>query len=52
MIQRLLNSKNFVAFLLTASTGMALYFYVPFPEENVFLQLMAIRAPIAFTSSR
>ncbi|MGH7744651.1 MAG: hypothetical protein ACREQ5_07525 [Candidatus Dormibacteria bacterium] len=48
MIQRLLNSKNFVAFLLTAATGMALYFYMPFPERNVFLQLMAIRAPLVF----
>ncbi|HEX5422422.1 MAG TPA: type IV secretion system DNA-binding domain-containing protein [Candidatus Acidoferrales bacterium] len=46
MIQRLLNSKNFVAFLLSAVTGMALYFYVPFPAQNVFLQLMAIRAPL------
>ena len=48
MIQRLINSKNFVAFVLTAITGMALYFYIPFPDQNVFLQLMALRAPIVF----
>jgi hypothetical protein len=48
VIQRLINSKNFVAFVLTAGTGMALYFYMPFPEENPFLQLMAIRAPLVF----
>ena len=27
---------------------MALYFHIPFPEENPFLQLMAIRAPLVF----
>ena len=48
MIQRLINSKNFVAFLLTAATGMALYFYMPFTDENPFLRLMAIRAPLVF----
>jgi hypothetical protein len=48
MIQRLINSKNFVAFVLTAITGMALYFYMPFPAQNVFLQLMALRAPLVF----
>src|SRR5260370_38265813 len=29
---------------------MALYFHKPFPEENPFLQLMAIRAPLVFQS--
>jgi len=48
VIQRLINSKDFVAFVLTAITGMALYFYIPFPEQNVFLQLMALRAPLVF----
>jgi hypothetical protein len=46
MIQRILNSKNFVACLLAAITGMALYFKLPFPTENAFLQLMALRAPL------
>jgi len=46
MIQRILSSKNFVACLLAAATGMALYFKHPFPAENVFLQLMALRAPL------
>ena len=45
MIQRILNSKNFVACLLAAATGMALYFKVPFPAENLFLRLVAVRAP-------
>ena len=46
MIQRILNSRNFVACLLAAATGMALYFELPFPTGNVFLHLMALRAPL------
>ena len=45
MIQRILNSKNFVACLLAAATGMALYIELPFPEENVFVNLMFLWAP-------
>jgi hypothetical protein len=41
MIQRVLNSKNFVAFLLAAATGMTLYFFMPFPEGNPYLRLIA-----------
>ena len=48
MIHRLINSKNFVAFVLSALTGMALYFYIPLPDQNVFLHLMALRAPLVF----
>ena len=48
MMQKILNSKNFVACFLAAATGMTLYFRVPFPEENIFLQVMALRSPSAF----
>jgi len=48
MIQRILNSRNFVASLLAMGTGMALYLKLPFPSENVFLQLIAVRAPIVY----
>ncbi len=48
MMQRILNSKNFVAFVLAAATGMTLYFGVPFPEGNIFLRVMALRSPSAF----
>src|ERR1700675_4535663 len=48
MMQKILNSKNFVACLLAAATGMTLYFRVRFPEENVFLQVMAQRSPSIF----
>jgi hypothetical protein len=48
MMQRILNSKNFVAFVLAAATGMTLYFRVPFPEGNIFLRVMALRSSSAF----
>jgi TraM recognition site of TraD and TraG len=48
MMQRIINSKNLVAFVLGAATGMTLYFRVPFPEANIFLQVMALRSPSAF----
>jgi hypothetical protein len=48
MIQRILNSKNLVAFVLAAATGMALYFRMPFREDNIFLQVMALRSPSVF----
>src|SRR6266576_1914421 len=48
MMQRIINSKNLVAFVLAAATGMTLYFRVPFPETNTFLLVMALRSPSAF----
>jgi hypothetical protein len=48
MIQRLLNSKNFVACLLAAATGMLLYIRMPFPEGNLFFELMFLWARPVF----
>jgi hypothetical protein len=48
MMQRILNSKNLVAFVLAAATGMTLYFRAPFHEGNTFLRVMALRSPSAF----
>ncbi|PYU70030.1 MAG: hypothetical protein DMG52_26970 [Acidobacteria bacterium] len=48
MIQRILHSRLFLACLLSAATGMALYFRAPFPEDNIFLRVMAIRSASAF----
>ena len=48
MIQRILHSRLFLACLLSAATGMALYFRTPFPEDNIFLRVMAIRSASAF----
>ena len=48
MIQRILHSRHFLACLLSAATGMGLYFRTPFPEDNIFLRVMAIRSASAF----
>jgi len=48
VIQRILHSRVFLACLLSAATGMALYFRVPFPGDNIFLRVMAIRSAPAF----
>ena len=48
MILRLLHSRQLVACFLAAATGMALYFRAPFPEGNLFLQIMAARSVAAF----
>src|SRR6266849_115688 len=54
MIQRVLNSKNFLAVLLALMTGTALYFKMPWPMtaslvpqtwNEYFLRLIALRDP-------
>ena len=48
MIRQILHARHFFACLLTGATGMVLYFHLPFPEANLFLQVMALRAHYAF----
>jgi hypothetical protein len=48
MIQRILTSKNFVACLLAAATGLLLYIRMPFPEGDLFLELIFLRARPVF----
>jgi hypothetical protein len=48
MIQRILHARHFLACLLAAATGMVLYFRTPFPEDNLFLRVMATRSASAF----
>ena len=48
MILRLLHSRQLIASFLAAATGMVLYFRAPFPETNLFLQVMATRSTAAF----
>jgi len=48
MIRRILQARHFVACLLAGATGMALYFHAPFPDSNLFLQVMALRAHYAY----
>ena len=48
MIQRILHARHFLACILAAATGMALYFRVPFPDANLFVHVMAIRTASAY----
>jgi hypothetical protein len=48
VIRRILEEKNFLACVLAAITGMALYFRYPFPEENFFLELVFLWARPVF----
>jgi hypothetical protein len=50
MIRRLLYSRSFVAALLAMATGALLFYRFPFPEEQMFLHVISIRAPQAFLS--
>jgi TraM recognition site of TraD and TraG len=44
MIQRLLESRNLLAFVLAMATGFLLYVKVPFPEQNLILELIFLSA--------
>ncbi len=48
MIQRILHARHFLACILAAATGVALYFRAPFPDANLFIHVMALRSSSAF----
>ena len=48
MIQRALASKGLVAYVFACATGIALYFRWPFPENDLMLHLISIRAPLIY----
>ena len=48
MIQRALASKGFVAYVLACATGITLFFRWPFPENDLMLHLISIRAPLIY----
>src|ERR1700676_4706777 len=48
MIQGLLHSKNPIACLLAAVTGIILYIRMPFPEDNFFLELIFLWSRTVF----
>ena len=52
MLRRVLDSRGFVAALLAMATGTALFYRCPFPEQQLFLRVIALRAPHAFLSFR
>jgi hypothetical protein len=49
-MQRLLESRAFIAAILAMATGAVLFYTQPFPEQQVFLRVIAVRAPQAFLS--
>src|SRR5260370_34927750 len=48
MIQRILASRGAIAWLLAMATGITLYFRMPFPDDNLFFELMYLRASPVF----
>jgi hypothetical protein len=48
MIQRALASKGIVAYVLACATGITLYFRWPFPEDDLMLHLIELRAPAIY----
>jgi len=50
MLRRALDSRGFVAALLAMVTGFVLFYRLPFPEHQLFLQVIASRAPHVLAS--
>ncbi|HEY6252945.1 MAG TPA: hypothetical protein VI685_23550, partial [Candidatus Angelobacter sp.] len=48
MLERTLNSKSFLSFILAAGTWTVLFLRYPFPAENLYLQLIALKDPIVY----
>ena len=51
-MRRILASRHFVAAILAMASGMVLFYARPFPDNQLFLQVIASRAPRAFLSFR
>jgi hypothetical protein len=49
-MQRALESRAFVSAILAMATGAFLLYTHPFPQDQIFLRVVAIRAPHAFRS--
>ena len=50
MIQRALESRGFVSAILAMAIGTFLFYAHPFADEQIFLRVIALRAPNAFLS--
>jgi hypothetical protein len=49
-MQRVLESRAFLAAILAMGTGAFLFYTRAFPDDQIFLRVMAVRAPEAFLS--
>src|SRR5260221_8350207 len=50
LMQRTLESRVFISAILAMATGAFLFYTHPFPDEQIFLHVIALRAPHAFLS--
>jgi ABC-type uncharacterized transport system permease subunit len=49
-VQRILESRAFIAAILAMAAGAFLFHTQPFPDQQIFLRVIAQRAPQAFSS--
>ncbi len=49
-MQKALESRGFISAILAMAIGMFLFYTHPFPKEQIFLRVIAMRAPQAFLS--
>jgi hypothetical protein len=49
MLERVTNSRTFLSFVLAGVTGLILFFAYPFPQENLYLQYIALKDPLVHT---
>src|SRR5438876_2646143 len=49
-MQRVLESRGFLSALLAMATGTFLFYAHPFPDQQIFLRVIAMRAPQALLS--
>jgi hypothetical protein len=49
-MQRALESRVFISAILAMATGTFLFYAHPFPDQQIFLRVIALRAPQAFLS--
>src|SRR5271163_3927273 len=48
----ILEYRHSIAGVLALATGLTLFYLYPFPQSNIFLQVIALRAPDAYLSCR
>lgn len=49
MLERVSNSRAFLSFVLAAITGMVLLVQCPFPQDNLYLQYIAVKDPLVYS---
>jgi hypothetical protein len=49
-VQRVLESRAFLAAILAMGTGVLLFYRYTFPDDQIFLRVISVRAPEAFLS--